>query len=185
MSILGRWAPPPAFILITLTLFNRRDSGRRLLLEIVLKIAQRIATPRKPVAPDPSRRRKRQPSRRIGKFDNDEPSAAMPGKHQAEPSVISWGVIDMRTPTTAARTPGPLTGIFQVLAEPEHWQTLLRGLFDRYRPEMHYMRGPVRSGGRSTVMPAHHLRPTIVAEGCHRPRHGCVEVRVAARFRPS
>jgi hypothetical protein len=119
-----------------------RDSGCRILLGIVLKIAQRIATLRKPAAPDPARRRKRQPSRRIGKFDNDEPSAAMPGKHQAEPSVISWGVIDMRTPTTAARTPGPLTGIFQVLAEPEHWQTLLSSLFDQYRPELHYMRGP-------------------------------------------
>jgi|RhiMetdeSRZDD1v2_1073273.scaffolds.fasta_scaffold289101_4 hypothetical protein len=52
------------------------------------------------------------------------------------------GMIDMRNPTTAAYTPGPLAGIFQVLVGQEHWQTLMSKLFDRYRPELHYMRGP-------------------------------------------
>jgi hypothetical protein len=32
-------------------------------------------------------------------------------------------------------------------------------------------------------MPAHHLRPTIVAEGCRRPRHDSVEEVIAPASR--
>ena len=57
-------------------------------------------------------------------------------------TVITSPALAQRAPQQPQHSSNPVTGIFQVLAEPEHWQTLLRGLFDRYRPELHYMRGP-------------------------------------------
>jgi len=50
------------------------------------------------------------------KFDNDEPKRGNAGQASSRAIGHLMGMIDMRNPTTAAYTPGPLAGIFQVLA---------------------------------------------------------------------
>lgn len=44
-------------------------------------------------------------------------------------------------------TPTPARGLD---ADARRWRWLRSSLFDPYRPELHYMRGPVRNGERST-----------------------------------
>jgi hypothetical protein len=43
----------------------------------------------------------------------------------------------------ALATAAGLTGISRMLGPAlQHWRSLKKGIFDAYRPELHYMRGP-------------------------------------------